>query len=252
MNLDSGHLFVDFDETLNVSTFVGAPYLLLTSTMINETTIYSERMLPDAEAELVDRGSGSGDGEGGSQLSLSQYFAGRHDYILLEPESVLVGGVTPDRPLLDIELSKTDLWRIKNNPELLVNSAIGGWITIQAGSVADMNENEILLESQYVQVILPDVTAPRLEYYTVDLVYGIVILHFNEPVDPLSLSLDAATFSSAPGSTVTHDLGTGSAVTDTVTYGTVAVVTLNLADMTYLQQNMGLLNTDGDTYLSFA
>merc|ERR1712196_294618 len=162
-----------------------------------------------------------------------------------------MGGVTPDRPLLDIKLSKTDLWRIKNNPELLVNSAIGGWITIQADSVADMNSNEILMESQYVQVIVPDVTSPTLDYYTVDLVYGIVILHFDEPVDPLSLSLAAATFSSAPSSEVTHDLGTGSAFTDVVTYGTVAVVTLNLADMTDLQRNMGLLNNDSDTYLSF-
>jgi len=158
----------------------------------------------------------------------------------------------PDSPLLAIQLSKTDLWRVKNEAGLLTTSD-NGHLTVAGDIAVDMiNNNYVPQQNGAIRDILADVTSPILQWYSVDLILGTITMSFDEPVDPATINLAGATFQSTKNiadSASTFGLTAGVAVTKEI--GTLMIVDLTDENLGVLQKDMVLLESNDDNFLSF-
>jgi len=176
--------------------------------------------------------------------------------ITLTSKSALVKGA--DSSQLTIALSTIDQWRVKNDATLLT-ALSNGYIQQLAGAVQDMNKNAMAENYATVRTILADKTPPKLQWYSVDLIAGEIIMSFDEPVNPDSLRLGASTFQTGQGETssqvanllLSSGLLRSSAQAKTYETGTRLVGLIEDADLSTLQQHMTLLTGTADTYYTF-
>jgi hypothetical protein len=223
IDLDNGLLYLDFDETIQLSSFTAADAI----------TLHSETL----------RGSGV--------------------EVTLSSDSTLVSdALSPDSALLTVALSTLDLWRIKNQPTLLATST-SGYATLVPNTVSDMvgkgctgqgclSANVALELTAQNREVVHDTVSPILQNFKVDLVSGTIALSFDEPVNPTSVNMGGARFQAAKIGTPTLPkrlLSAGTGVTQST--GTLLTVSLTQDDMTSLQQDLSLLHSVDDTFLAF-
>ena len=94
----------------------------------------------------------------------------------------------------------------------LSNSVNDTYITIQAGTVLDMNNNpnQPILDGEALQAldITPDTSPPFLEYFDLDLNDNLLILKFSEAVLPSAFNISGITILSTPTLTGSTDFQT--------------------------------------------
>jgi len=213
IDLDQGLLYLNFDETIPLTSFTSAAAI----------TLHTGAVL----------GAGVD--------------------VTLSADSKLVSDGLPNSALLTVALSTLDLWRIKNARDLLATTAAGYATVAEnavTDMVGDSNAAPALTAQN--REVVHDTERPILQNFKVDLVSGTIALSFNEPVDPQSVNMGGAVFQAAEAtqpSTPKKMLSAGTGVTAAT--GTLLTVSMTDDDMTYLQRELELLHSVDDTYLAF-
>jgi hypothetical protein len=216
IDLDQGLLYLNFDETVPMASFTGAEAI----------TLHPEAV------------------------------AGGDDGVVLSSDSKLVSDNLPyavDSALLTVALSTMDLWRIKNRRDLLATS-YQGFVTIAMNTVTDMMGAANIAPALTAQSreVVHDTVMPILQNFKVNLVSGTIAMSFNEPVDPTTVNMGDARFQAeqvSKPSVPKYQLHLGTGVTEET--GTLLTVSMSPGDMTSLQEDLTLLHSIDDTYLSF-
>jgi hypothetical protein len=171
----------------------------------------------------------------------------------------LTGGTTDslDATIVDINLAVDDFNSLKAS--LFSKDAISTFITIEPGTITDnaFTPNQVMEiaadEALAVETYVEDDTSPELRMYTLDMDRDLLILTFNEPVDPNTVNCSEITLhntSSTGGAELTL---TGCNITSDTNLAGMLVITIQLTqeDITALKVNQRFAVSRDTVYLSF-
>jgi hypothetical protein len=170
IDLEAGILHLEFDEAINIGSFD------VTKVSIENDVGVAPFSIPLSEASTFDAG------------------------VLVEASDLIMAN-SKDGPIVSITLPKLTVDRIKARQDVLRGSGTGngisasGRVRVDPGCVSDLALPEVENSMTYATVreIVPDVSPPTLEAFSVDLLAGTILLVFDEPVDPASVNLTRAT-----------------------------------------------------------
>lgn len=168
------------------------------------------------------------------------------------------GFTTPDHIEIDFHLSREDLNRLKNIPNLCT-SRDDCWIRLPSFFITDIGMNPFI-HSDYLSdvaasfhqpsVFIPDQTSPELEYARIDLNQGTLTLSFSEVIFEATFSPDDVTLISSPSSPFSLTLSSDTSFTLTSSNSEVHLQ-LTTNDLNWLKAQE-LFTSVNDSYLSIA
>ena len=197
LDLDLGLLHLTFHETVNITTlnFTG-----LTVQVVPDISVFnvSNNSTNTTDTE-IDIGSGSGAGSGIQiPINISSYDSCQILFFRLTGGYVLTSINSPE---LTFIFTTDDLNDIKRET-CLATVETNTYLSIDEGSILDMNDNEIESIGQnsarMASQVIPDDTPPNLERFDLNLTTEIITLHFDETVDVSTLEPTESSFYAAP------------------------------------------------------
>ena len=158
---------------------------------------------------------------------------------------------SPDGYVLTVQISDSDLFRIKSEPTL-ARSLASTFLTAQASVVDDVFDVDILAitdgKALQATTVVADNTAPALSSWELDLDAGTVTLTFSDTVNSTSFNQSAVVLQNAAASpSSTLRLGKGTFVQSGV--GRVLTMTVSTAEINQLTASFGLRTAKSTSFI---
>ena len=159
------------------------------------------------------------------------------------------------RMVIEIQLSRGDIFSIKLNPDLATMLS-NSYVQIQAGAILDQGGNEVMAsETIGATSFRQDRTGPRAEGFTLDMDEGTLSITFDDIVDISTLDISGVAIQRDPTGTFIGDRVQLTNPTDLVdatnsTNGFQILIFIPLSDLNALKQNLNLATSISNAYLT--
>lgn len=171
----------------------------------------------------------------------------------------LTGGSTssPDNTIIDVRLELVDVNALKAS--IFATDSNSTYITIEATAITDnaFTPNEVIPIGSdmalQADAYVTDQTAPALQQYTLDIDSDLLILTFDEPIDPTSVDCGSITLYNTSSSDQAALTLSGCLLSYSEEVAGLIVLTLELErpDITTLKINLNFATSTENTFLSF-
>ena len=165
--------------------------------------------------------------------------------------------ISPDGPTINITISNEDLTAIKANTRLctILNSC---WARVTSSFIQDTNgqaieellTNSVFVEDEYSQILLPDITSPRVSSYNLSMDTGGILISFDEPVNPQTLVREALTIQSSANSAIQYTLTGGTIVG--AAYTTLLQFVISPQDLIEIKAIDNLASNRDNTFITYS